>query len=111
TYCSIDIPTTSLESAVITEEAIERCPEGRDGFSRRQFLRGMALFGGMTVLSANGVRYTFAASTNEVPDVVVTLVLRGGFDGLSAVVPTDEALMRKVRGGIFIPNSSLLILL
>ncbi|NCW94439.1 MAG: DUF1501 domain-containing protein [Actinobacteria bacterium] len=93
---------------MITEEAIERCPEGRDGFSRRQFLRGMALFGGMTVLSANGVRYTFAASTNEVPDVVVTLVLRGGFDGLSAVVPTDEALMRKVRGGIFIPNSSLL---
>jgi uncharacterized protein (DUF1501 family) len=93
---------------VITEEAIERCPEGRDGFTRRQFLRGMALFGGMTVLSANGVRYTFAASTNEVPDVVVTLVLRGGFDGLSAVVPTDEALMRKVRGGIFIPNSSLL---
>ncbi|NCX33471.1 MAG: DUF1501 domain-containing protein [Actinobacteria bacterium] len=68
----------------------------------------MALFGGMTVLSANGVRYTFAASTNEVPDVVVTLVLRGGFDGLSAVVPTDEALMRKVRGGIFIPNSSLI---
>ena len=93
---------------MITEEAIERCPEGRDGFSRRQFLRGMALFGGMTVLSANGVRYTFAASSNEVPDVVVTLVLRGGFDGLSAVVPTDEALMRKVRGGIFIPNSSLL---
>ncbi len=93
---------------MITEEAIERCPEGRDGFSRRQFLRGMALFGGMTVLSANGVRYTFAASTNEVPDVVVTLVLRGGFDGLSAVVPTDEALMRKVRGGIFISNSSLL---
>ena len=93
---------------MITDEAIERCPEGRDGFSRRQFLRGMALFGGMTVLSANGVRYTFAASSNEVPDVVVTLVLRGGFDGLSAVVPTDEALMRKVRGGIFIPNSSLL---
>jgi uncharacterized protein (DUF1501 family) len=73
-----------LEFKVITEEAIERCPEGRDGFTRRQFLRGMALFGGMTVLSANG------------------------FDGLSAVVPTDEALMRKVRGGIFIPNSSLL---
>ena len=93
---------------MITDEAIERCPEGRDGFSRRQFLRGMALFGGMTVLSANGVRYTFAASSNEVPDVVVTLVLRGGFDGLSAVVPTDEVLMRKVRGGIFIPNSSLL---
>ena len=93
---------------MITEEAIERCPEGREGFTRRQFLRGMALFGGMTILSANGIRYTFAASTNEVPDVVVTLVLRGGFDGLSAVVPTDEALMRKVRGGIFIPNSSLL---
>lgn len=93
---------------MITEEAIAQCPEGREGFSRRQFLRGMALFGGMTVLSTNGVRYTFAASSTETPDVVVTLVLRGGFDGLSAVVPTDEALMRKVRGGIFIPNSSLL---
>ena len=93
---------------MISEEAIALCPEGREGFSRRQFLRGVALFGGMTILSANGVRYTFAASTNEVPDVVVTLVLRGGFDGLSAVVPTDENLMRKVRGDIFIPNSSLL---
>ena len=97
-----------MESAMITEEAIERCPEGREGFTRRQFLRGVALFGGMTILSANGVRYTFAASTTEVPDVVVTLVLRGGFDGLSAVVPTDENLMRQVRGQIYIPNASLL---
>jgi uncharacterized protein (DUF1501 family) len=93
---------------MISEEAIALCPEGRDGFSRRQFLRGVALFGGMTLLSANGVRYTFAASTNEVPDVVVTLVLRGGFDGLSAVVPTNENLMRKARGDIYIPNASLL---
>ena len=97
-----------MESAMITEEAIERCPEGREGFTRRQFLRGVALFGGMTILSANGVRYTFAASTTEVPDVVVTLVLRGGFDGLSAVVPTDDNLMRQVRGQIYIPNASLL---
>ena len=93
---------------MITEEAIERCPEGREGFSRRQFLRGVALFGGMTLLSANGIRYTFAASTTEVPDVVVTLVLRGGFDGLSAVVPTDENLMRKIRSQIYIPNSALI---
>ncbi|MEY3318190.1 MAG: hypothetical protein RL540_562 [Actinomycetota bacterium] len=93
---------------MITEEAIERCPEGRDGFTRRQFLRGVALFGGMTILSANGIRYTFAASTTEVPDVVVTIVLRGGFDGLSAVVPTDENMMRKARGQIYIPNASLL---
>lgn len=97
-----------MEPAMITDEAIARCPEGREGFSRRQFLRGMALFGGMTVLSANGIRYTFAASSTEVPDVVVTLVLRGGFDGLSAVVPTDENLMRQVRGQIYIPNSSLI---
>lgn len=91
-----------------TDESIEICPEGRDGFTRRQFLRGMALFGGVTILSASGIRYTFAASSSEVPDVVVTLVLRGGFDGLSAVVPTDESLMSKIRGNIYIPNSSLL---
>lgn len=93
---------------MITEEAIERCPEGREGFSRRQFLQGVALFGGMTILSQSGIRYSFAASTTEVPDVVVTLVLRGGFDGLSAIVPTDETLMRKVRGQIYIPNSALI---
>lgn len=93
---------------MITEDAINSCPEGREGFSRRQFLRGATLFGGMTILSANGVRYTFAASTTEVPDVVITLVLRGGFDSLSAVVPTDENLMRKIRKDIFIPNASLL---
>ena len=93
---------------MITDDAIRNCPEGREGFTRRQFLRGATLFGGMTVLSANGVRYTFAASTTEVPDVVITLVLRGGFDSLSAVVPTDENLMRKIRKDIFIPNASLL---
>lgn len=93
---------------MITEEAINICPEGREGFSRRQFLQGVALFGGMTVLSQSGIRYSFAASTTEVPDVVVTLVLRGGFDGLSAIVPTDETLMRKVRGQIYIPNSALI---
>jgi uncharacterized protein (DUF1501 family) len=93
---------------MISDDAIKNCPEGREGFTRRQFLRGAALFGGMTVLSASGIRYTFAATTTEVPDVVVTLVLRGGFDSLSAVVPTDETLMRKVRGEIYIPNSSLL---
>jgi len=91
-----------------SEEAIKLCPEGREGFNRRQFLQGMTLFGGMTILSASGVRYSFAASTTEVPDVVVTLVLRGGFDGLSAVIPTDEALMRKVRSQVYIPNSTLL---
>ena len=93
---------------MITDDAIRNCPEGREGFTRRQFLRGATLFGGLTVLSANGVRYTFAASTTEVPDVVITLVLRGGFDSLSAVVPTDENLMRKIRKDIFIPNASLL---
>ena len=91
-----------------SEEAIELCPEGRSGFSRRQFLQGVSLFGGMTILSATGVRYSFAASTTEVPDVVVTIVLRGGFDGLSAVVPTDENLMRKVRSQVYIPNSRLI---
>ena len=91
-----------------SQEAINLCPEGREGFDRRQFLQGVALFGGMTILSATGVRYSFAASTTEVPDVVVTLVLRGGFDGLSAIVPTDENLMRKVRSQVYIPNSTLL---
>ena len=43
---------------MITENAINNCPEGREGFTRRQFLRGMTLFGGMTVLSASGIRYT-----------------------------------------------------
>ncbi|MBM3691123.1 MAG: DUF1501 domain-containing protein [Actinobacteria bacterium] len=93
---------------MITEEVIAQCPEGKEGFSRRQFLRGIAVFGGMTILSANGIRYSFAASANEVPDVVVTLVLRGGFDGLSAVVPTNENIMRQARSQIYIPNAALL---
>ena len=91
-----------------TDEAIALCPEGREGFTRRQFLRGVTLFGGMTILSANGVRYSFAASTTQVPDVIITLVLRGGFDSLSAVVPTDSNLMNKARGEIAIPNSALI---
>ena len=58
-----------------SQEAINLCPEGREGFNRRQFLQGVSLFGGMTILSATGVRYSVAASTNEVPDVVVEVDL------------------------------------
>lgn len=94
------------------------CPEGEEqsaGLSRRSLLRRMATAGalGAAITVAEGfspsARYAFAARrTTYTGDVLVVLSLRGGFDGLNAIVPIGDPEYALARPGIGIKPGALI---
>ena len=85
------------------------------GLSRRALLRRLATAGalGAAMTLADGfgpnTRYAFAAAPAAYTgDVLVVLSLRGGFDGLNAVVPIGDPGYLAARPGIGIPAGALL---
>ncbi|MEX2275756.1 MAG: DUF1501 domain-containing protein [Actinomycetota bacterium] len=83
------------------------CPEG-GVLTRRTFLKAAAATGALTVASeAYATRYAFAAEPYA-GDVFVVLSLRGGFDGLQAIVPASDPHYLDWRPNVGIPTSQLL---
>ena len=82
--------------------------------ARRGVLRaGLAAAGVLAApASAGPVRLAFGRAGNAAPatasGVLVVLSLRGGFDGLSAVVPAGDPEYARARPGIGIPGRTLL---
>jgi uncharacterized protein (DUF1501 family) len=77
--------------------------------SRRSFLRRGA---GMTAAAIAGLaapqlttRFAFADSPTYSGDVLVVLSMRGGFDGMSAIVPLGDPGYRTARPTIGVPES------
>jgi uncharacterized protein (DUF1501 family) len=67
--------------------------------------------GALAGLAADGLSTRLAFADGTAPyagDVLVVLSLRGGFDGLSAVVPHGDPEYYKARPGIAVPRSQLL---
>ena len=88
------------------------CPAPAGGLTRRRLLgaaaaaAAMGVVGGLTRDLASA-RYAFAG-TDYTGDVLVVLSLRGGFDGLSAVVPAADPSYAAARPGIGVPAGTLL---
>ena len=79
------------------------CPEYQQaGLARRALLRFAGAAGLAAVTLPGGARVAFGAPGGG---TVVVLSLRGGFDGLSAVVPLGDPNYAKLRPGIGIPAS------
>lgn len=75
--------------------------------SRRRFLQAsMAVGGGLALAATMGTRVAMAAGYTG--DVLVVLSLRGGFDGLSALVPWGESNYYAKRSNIGVPANVLL---
>ncbi|MFI7585741.1 DUF1501 domain-containing protein [Spongisporangium articulatum] len=90
------------------------CPEGR-GLSRRTLMRRLAAGGALgatlTVLEgfSPAARFAFAAEpASYAGDVLVVLSLRGGFDGLNAIVPAGDPAYATARPTIGVPTSRLI---
>lgn len=84
------------------------CAEGRaaSGLTRRTLLRGVLATGAAMAIGPNlGVRFASAATPSG-SDTLVVLFLRGGFDGLSAIVPVTDADYYSLRPTIGIPAAS-----
>jgi uncharacterized protein (DUF1501 family) len=82
------------------------------GISRRRLLGAATAAAAMGVVGGAvgdlaSARYAFAG-TDYAGDVLVVLSLRGGFDGLSAVVPAADPSYASARPGIGVPAGSLI---
>jgi uncharacterized protein (DUF1501 family) len=86
---------------------VEAC--GCAPVSRRKLLAAGAAgaFAGL-VGDQLATQLAFAADSTYAGDVLVLLSLRGGFDGLSAVVPAGDAGYYAARPGIAVPKSRLI---
>ncbi|MCO8272248.1 DUF1501 domain-containing protein [Actinoplanes sp. TRM 88003] len=73
---------------------------------KRRTLLGGALAGLTGAMLST--KLAFAAAPRPGGDVFVLLSLRGGFDGLSAVVPAGDPAYYKARPGIAVPKSKLI---
>lgn len=106
-----------MDGTEMDESTTPGCPTCA-GPSRRGVLRAAgaaAALGAVTTVAGEAVsmQYAFAepgprASVIAQRDVLVVLSLRGGFDGLSAVVPAGDPDYYRLRPGIGVPASRLL---
>jgi uncharacterized protein (DUF1501 family) len=87
----------------------EQEPANTGNISRRSLLKRAAAVGAGVGLASEGLatRLAFAEGSYN-GDVVVVLSLRGGIDGLNAIVPTSEPRYHAERPNIGIPESRLL---
>lgn len=94
------------------DAACAGCPPATEGggFSRRRLLQGAGVLAATAAASSLlPARYAFAADPAAAAgDVLVVLSLRGGFDGLSAVVPAGDPAYPALRPSIGVPASTLL---
>ncbi|HEX5016276.1 MAG TPA: DUF1501 domain-containing protein [Actinomycetes bacterium] len=85
------------------------CHHEERELSRRSFLKRMGAVGAGVGLASEGLatRLAFAEGAYH-GDVIVVLSLRGGIDGLNAIVPTTEPRYYSERPHIGIPQAKLI---
>jgi uncharacterized protein (DUF1501 family) len=87
------------------------CPDTGRGPSRRAFLKGALATGAVAGIASQtlSTRVAFADTLDPFTgDVLVVLSLRGGFDGLQAIVPAADPDYATWRPNIGIPSNALL---
>jgi uncharacterized protein (DUF1501 family) len=97
------------QSAAVEAEADERKEKWNHGFTRRRLLAG-GLGVGVAAVADQLVttRISWAAPGAESTGTLVVIFLRGGMDGLSVLVPADDAQLLKARPGIAVRGASLI---
>ena len=80
------------------------CPENGAALSRRTLFRIAGVAGLATATTLSDVRFAFGATSGN---TLVVLSLRGGFDGLSAVVPAGDPNYYAKRQGVAVPAGQL----
>lgn len=104
-------PETSVLAAAeaVAADRQRQREQWSHGFTRRRFLAGA----GMVAAAALGTqlvttRYAYAVPGTSDGRVLVVVFLRGGFDGLAAVVPAGDPDYPTARPAIGVPDSVLL---
>jgi uncharacterized protein (DUF1501 family) len=110
TMTTIDLTPTPEQLPVPVEARRPcGCPDYERGMSRRSFLKRAGVAGLVAGVASQTMFTRLAfASTPYTGDVLVVLSLRGGFDGLNAIVPTADPAYATWRPNIKIPQATLL---
>lgn len=94
----------------MTPETIRTCCEGA-GITRRSVLTGAMAMGALAGLGGlpglGSTSLAFADTPTYTGDTLVVVSLRGGFDGLSAVVPAFDPGYATLRPTIGVPSNAL----
>jgi len=85
----------------------QRTDAWRGGFTRRRFLAGAGAVG-VAALGSQLVTARASFGAQAAGGTLVVVFLRGGMDGLSAVVPADDPHLAAARPDIGIPAGTLL---
>jgi uncharacterized protein (DUF1501 family) len=81
------------------------------GLSRRTFISSaIALGAGLMITDASGLQYAMADTINSNADVIISINMRGGMDGLMAVQPLGQSLLKTLRPNISLADSATLSL-
>jgi uncharacterized protein (DUF1501 family) len=101
--------TTTTRSIDPNAPKLKACGCPDSGISRRDFLKGAAAAGVIASVASEtlATRLAFAASPYT-GDVLIVLSLRGGFDGLQAIVPAADPDYLTWRPNVGIPTSTLI---
>ena len=109
------MPTSEIELGKPGSSSSKDCgcpQDGPRGLSRRGFLGAAAAAGTLgavsTIVGDFGSMQLAFADASYTGDVLVVVSLRGGFDGLSAVVPASDPGYYAARPTIGIPQSRLI---
>lgn len=83
--------------------------DGPQGIARRSFLKRVLGVGAAAGVASQSLatKYAFAQGAYQ-GDVLVVLSLRGGMDGVNAIVPTSDPQYNNLRPHIGIPQSKLI---
>lgn len=93
-------------AARVAADRAARDDHWRGGFTRRRFLAGVGAAG---VAALGSQLVTARASFGQVGDgALVVVFLRGGMDGLAALVPAGDPHLAAARPGIAVPDGALL---
>jgi uncharacterized protein (DUF1501 family) len=79
-----------------------------ENVSRRRLLGTCAAVGAGVAASAVSTKLAYAADPGYTGDTLVLLSLRGGFDGLSAIVPIGDPGYYRARPSIGVPKSQVI---
>jgi len=97
-----------LRAEAVTHGLAEQKDRWRRGFTRRRVLAGAGAVGVAslgTQLVTTQVSFADPAATNR---TLVVIFMRGGMDGLSVIVPANDANLRRARPTIMVPTEALL---
>lgn len=101
------------EASMASQTVVQECEEMRkikeqSGVSRRNILKGAGIGAMMMATPMNRYAFSEVNAANNGGNIIIVIFLRGGMDGLSAVIPMNDPNYQKLRPNLGLNDSTVL---